>query len=566
MLRSLKPLAVAVFALGGTSLFADNPTGAYLAARHASLNADYAAAGEYYLRALAADPNNPLLLESAVTSLVGTGEVDRALPLARKMYLDGLDSQVANLVVLAGYFSQGDYAGAQEVLGQGITVGTFLDRLAVAWAQVGQGDVSGALASFEHAAEVEGSEAFAYYNMALTYALVGDYQSADDILGGRTYGPLPATRNGILTHIQVLSQVGRHDDALQLLELAFSGQLAQFQEMRAALSGQQPIPFDVISSATDGMSEAFYDIADAIQTEVSPTFTLIYTRMALELDPDHVSALLLAGAMLDELGQYDLSMQSYSRVPADHPRSYIAEIGRANAMIAMGRTDAAIEVLSNLADRHPELPFVHVSLADALQDEDRYQEATDAYSNAVELDQSPDESQWRTFFARAISYERRGMWPEAEADFRHALELSPGQPFVLNYLGYSLVERREKLDEALSMIEAAVEAQPQNGYIVDSLGWVLFRLGRYDEAVVWMERAVALEPTDPVLSDHLGDTLWAVGRYREAEFQWSRALSFAEYDETGEINPERIRRKLEFGLDQVLAEEGAEPLRSADDN
>ncbi|MCB1328433.1 MAG: tetratricopeptide repeat protein, partial [Maritimibacter sp.] len=171
-------------------------------------------------------------------------------------------------------------------------------------------------------------------------------------------------------------------------------------------------------------------------------------------------------------------------------------------------------------------------------------------------------SQWRVYFARGITYERRGDWAAAEADFRKALALSPEQPSVLNYLGYSLVERRENFDEALDMIKRAVGARPYDGYIRDSLGWVYYRLARYEDAVAEMERAVELLPLEPVLNDHLGDTFWAVGRLREARFQWRRALSFITDDtDLDELNPDRIRRKLEVGLDVVLDEEGGEPIQ-----
>ena len=170
-------------------------------------------------------------------------------------------------------------------------------------------------------------------------------------------------------------------------------------------------------------------------------------------------------------------------------------------------------------------------------------------------------------YARAISLERLGEWPDAEAGFRKALELNPGHPQVMNYLGYSLVEKRIKLDEALDLIERAVAAEPNSGYIVDSLGWVLYRLGRYEEAVVHMERAAELMPIDPVVNDHLGDVLWLVGRFDEAEFQWRRALRFINAGETAQdADPERIRRKLDIGLDRVLADEGAEPLHVVEDS
>jgi Flp pilus assembly protein TadD len=131
------------------------------------------------------------------------------------------------------------------------------------------------------------------------------------------------------------------------------------------------------------------------------------------------------------------------------------------------------------------------------------------------------------------------------------LELSPNQPLVLNYLGYSLVEKRLNLEEAQTMIETALAAQPNNGAIADSLGWVFYRLGKFEDAVAPMEKAVQLEANDPVVNDHLGDVYWMVGRKREADFQWRRAISFHPSDE----DLARIRRKLELGLDVILTEE-----------
>jgi Flp pilus assembly protein TadD len=128
-----------------------------------------------------------------------------------------------------------------------------------------------------------------------------------------------------------------------------------------------------------------------------------------------------------------------------------------------------------------------------------------------------------------------------------------------------MVELDLDYDEALQLIEKAVEGQPNSGYIVDSLGWVLYRLGRYEEAVSQMEKAVELLPIDPVVNDHLGDVYWAVGRLREADFQWRRALALIG-EETTDADPDRIRRKIDVGLDLVLEEEGAPPLEVANDD
>jgi Flp pilus assembly protein TadD len=192
---------------------------------------------------------------------------------------------------------------------------------------------------------------------------------------------------------------------------------------------------------------------------------------------------------------------------------------------------------------------------------ERYDDASKAYDTAIALLEGTEAEDWFLYYVRGITHEREDRWPLAEADFRKALELNPNHPSVLNYLGYSFVEMQINLDEALQMIETAVNLRPRDGYITDSLGWVYYRLGRYEEAVDWMESATQLMPVDPIINDHLGDVYWAVGRKREARFQWMRALSF----EPEEEDANRIRRKLEVGLDVVLSEEGADPLHPEND-
>jgi Flp pilus assembly protein TadD len=226
------------------------------------------------------------------------------------------------------------------------------------------------------------------------------------------------------------------------------------------------------------------------------------------------------------------------------------------------KTDVAIEALQALSRTHGDLIGVQFALADMLRAEERFQEAEAAYSAAIALRKEITADDWVLFFYRGICHEQLKNWAPAEADFRRALDLNPNQPQVLNYLGYGLVDRGEKLDEALGMIEKAVAADPDKGYIIDSLAWAYFRLGRYQEALDPMERASLLEPVDPVVTDHLGDVYWMNDRKLEARFQWRRALSF----EPIEKDQARIQRKLEVGLDAVMAEEaaGTAPVKAAE--
>jgi Flp pilus assembly protein TadD len=160
-----------------------------------------------------------------------------------------------------------------------------------------------------------------------------------------------------------------------------------------------------------------------------------------------------------------------------------------------------------------------------LRGEHRYNESVAAYTEAIARVRPPDQANWAMFFERGIAFERAGRWPDAEADFEHALVLAPDQPSVLNYLGYSWTERGENLVRARQMIERAATLRPNDGAILDSLGWIMLREGDVPGAVRNLERAVELEPEDATINGHLGDAYLAANRKLEATFQWRRALT-----------------------------------------
>ncbi|MDF0601032.1 tetratricopeptide repeat protein [Psychromarinibacter sp. C21-152] len=532
--------------------------GPYLAARHASIFSDFRAAAEYYGQAIARDPSNPGLLESAAMSYMALGDVDKASAVARRLTSLGVTSQIANMALVANQLKNEQFEQVLDDFEAGLSIGEAMDPLIRAWSQIGAGRMSAALETFDALAAEEGMELFGLYHKSLALATVGDFESAAEIMSGEDSGPLQLTRRGIIAYAEVLSQLERQADAIDLIDKAFGPDLdPALAAMRDRLEAGEVLPFDSVRDAKDGAAEVFLVVAGALSGETSDSYTLLYSRVAEYLRPGHVDAILLSAGLLESLERYELATETYSRIPRDHPSFAAAELGRAEALRKSGKTEAAIEVMEQLTRLQPENPSVFVTLGDALRGLERYDEASKAYDEAIALFDDPQQPQWILFFARGITHEREDRWEQAEADFRKALELNPGQPQVLNYLGYSFVEMGENYDEALDMIEEAVAAAPNSGYIIDSLGWVQFQLGRYDEAVTNLERAAELMAVDPVVNDHLGDAYWAVGRYNEARFQWKRALSF----DPEEDEAERIRRKLEVGLDAVLEAEGEEPIR-----
>lgn len=548
---------------------AESLAGSYLAGRNASARNDFEIAVGYYATALARDSTNAELMESATLSHLALGNIDKALPLAKQILSQGHRSQVARMVATAGLVDDGDFAAlvAQEIRSEGIS--PWIDGLVKAWALIGMDDVDGALAQFDAVSDDTGMRGIVQFHKALALATLGRYADAEALFDGETLGAGARTRRSVMARVEILSQLDRNADAVQSIATAFSGATdPELDALIARLEKGERVPFNHAPTARAGIAEVFFTFASLLRSEqASAYFTLLHARVANHLRPDHVDAVLLTADLLEDLGQYKLAIAEYRKVAADDPAYHVAELGRAAALRRLDKVDQAIEVLDQLARSHGDLAVVHSTLGDILRAQDEDQAAILAYTKALDLTEKDDTRAWFLYFSRGIAYSQDGDSVAAEDDFRAALAINPDQPQVLNYLGYSLVEEQRKLDEALDMIERAVAASPDSGYIVDSLGWVYYRLGRYDEAVVQMEHAVELEAVDPVVNDHLGDVFWAVGRKREAQFQWKRALSFIEFSTMDtEAEPDRIRRKLEVGLDLVLEKEGAAPLKVANDD
>ncbi len=537
--------------------------GAFLASREAASLNDFAASIPYLERLHAGDPTNVGTLESLVVSALSAGRFDLAAQGAAELAALDPQNRAAALVLLARAFHDGDYAAALAVGESGTPVHPLIDGLARAWAQLGAGRMSDALATLDQAATGVGMLAFAEYCRALALAMVGDVEGAVAVIEDPAAGVSQAlNRRGFVAHAQLLALSERYDEALTLIDTVFiAANDPVIARMRAAYAERRALPFDVISSPAQGMAEVFAVMANAMITNRNPVEALVYAQAAIWVNPDLTDSQLLIGQIFDELQQPRMSLAAYRAIPADSVFHNAAVMGRAQVLETLDRRDEAIADLSALAEASPDSYAAQSVLGDFLRRDGQFVAAAEAYTRAIEVLQAAGvQPDWQIWFSRAVAYARSDSWPQAEADFRAALAIQPDQPTVLNYLGYSLVERGEKLDEAMEMIQRAVAGDPDSGYVLDSLAWALFRLGRYAEALPHMERAVELAPTDAILNDHLGDVYWAVGRQREARFQWRRALSFAPAED---LDEPRLRRKLESGLDVVRAEDGELPLHPA---
>ena len=526
--------------------------GAFLAAKSANIANDYAGAAYYYTQALAGDPDNGPIMQGAMFAYVASGDLPAGAAIARRMAVAGFTDEYAQTVLVAQAFGGQDYEAALRLLADAdFDFNPLVRQLVAGWSLTGMGLPEAGIKAFTEETGNEAITSFGLYNKGLALAYAGDFSAAEAVFAtGEAY----VNRGALLAHAQILAELGRADEAFALMTAGPGGSLTDRESdaLRVALDEGKPVGFARVTSPQDGVAEIFLVLGDALNGDDSKRLGLLYARLAQFLQPENAEALLLIGDILTGQEQYDLALKAYDAVPEASPLALNAKIGKALNLQQNDKLDEAITTLRATLEIEPDSISLWQSLGDVLRRNHQPEEARMAYTSAIDLLPDPDiPAAWRLYYARAVVEHRAEDWPAAEADFRQALKLNPGQPDVLNYLGYSLVERREKLGEALEMIEEAVAAKPESGAIADSLGWVYYRLGRYEEAEAAMEIAVQLLPVDPIISDHYGDVLWMVDRKREARFQWRRALSYG----PEEADAARIRDKLARGLDAVLADE-----------
>jgi tetratricopeptide (TPR) repeat protein len=425
-----------------------------------------------------------------------------------------------------------------------------------AWALTGEGRLDEAYASLGGLAG-GGLEDFLVFHRALMAGVAGRPDLSVS-LAQDAYDIDAQTPDIVEAYARALGNVGRFDDALDVVvqyeARGFNHPLVS-EVKQALLAKRRPGP--MAASAQQGAADMFYSIGVALSRDGSNEIGIVLLRLGNYLDPRNDLISYSIAQLYDAASQPQAANRIYEAIPSASPMKAMAIVRVADNLDAMGDRPEAIKRLEQIVSDSPNDLDAVSALGDLLRADKQYIKAADAYSKALEITGGKSPADWRYFYVRGIAYERAKQWPKAESDLEAALKLNPGQPQVLNYLGYSWVDQGMNLDAALQMIQRAIDGSPQeDGYIIDSLGWAYYRLGRYDEAVKELERAAILKPVDPEINDHLGDAYWKVGRKLEARFQWNVASSV---DEEGNVRA-RVLPKLANGLDAVPVTEESAPI------
>ncbi|MEZ5972794.1 MAG: tetratricopeptide repeat protein [Hyphomonadaceae bacterium] len=512
----------------------------FLIGRVANARADHAAAADRYFAALSRNPGDQNLVEGALLASLAGGDVERAQRAARMASRTDAPAY-AYIVRGADALVAQRYAQANTELDrvQGTAAEELLARMVANWAHAGQGHSGDIAADLAPLASVRPYGGLFAYQQAMVLDYSGQQTEAlaayDVAARGGLWLP-----SGVARHADLLMRTGARDQALALLGTENNRDNPALAAMRAQIEMGQAPSLERLTPAR-GAAAAVYGMSAIFRQEHDGASSLAALTLALMLDPTFDGACLALAQQQSELGHIDIARRMLHELNSSSPYAESARTLEAWMVYDSGDKEDGIALAHAVAETGN--PRARRSLADMYRNAGQFAEAEPIYSELIVA--QPND--WRSYFSRGAARERLGRWPEAEADFQRALELSPDQPDVLNYLGYSWVDRGEHLQEGLAMIRRAAEIRPMSGAIIDSLGWAYFRLGDYPQAVDWLETAVRLEPADATLNDHLGDVYWRLDRRIEARFQWQRALTLNPDD------PEPIQTKLQNGLPAAAA-------------
>lgn len=522
----------------------------YLSARFAAGEHDLPQAARYYGRALASDPGNPSLLALSFFYSTTSGDFEAAGKYAQAVIAATPDDRAARLALAIIALKHRDYADARKHLALSAKgpFTTLTLALLDGWAAAATRDEEGMQKDLKALSEQAGAENIAAFHAALLQDYLGNPTAEASYK--KALGAGQPTPRVLEAYGRFLERHGRAEDASKLYHAHMGeGGLASVTGPGLARIAKGEKPDALIRTPADGAAETLFGIAASLTDAQSADVSILYLRMALYLRPDLGLAQVLLADRFETLRKFDSAIVTYRSIEPSSPYYRMAQIQAALDLQRLDKSDEAIAGLKKLTAADPNDSEAWVALGDTYRSASKFAEAVQAYDHAEKAIPHASRRDWPMFYARAMAREKLNRLDDSETDIQTALKLSPEQPELLNYLGYSWVDRGRNIPQALTMLEKARTLRPYDGYIVDSVGWAYYQLGRYEDAAKTLEAAVLLVPGDPTINDHLGDALWRSGRRIDARYQWNHALTFSDSD----TDKAAIEKKLKTGLSEKPA-------------
>ena len=507
--------------------------GSFLAGLTADSDNDREDSVRFYNQALALSSDNLPVKQALFLTLLSTGDYDKAKPLAEVLKDQPDIDRLARLLLGVSAIKDGKYSDVAALLktSQPSDLDRLITGLISAWADQGAGKTKEALASLN---ALSGPDWFAPFKQAHA-AFINDAAGQKDE-AAKAYDvafkndtAMQSAPDAYLRMIEAyaifLARDGKNARAFEVLQKGqqIAPNRPMYDAVRAEImNGAAPKP--LVENAKQGAAEVLFTLGMAINRQGAEPFVERYLKMAANLAPNEDLIRYELGRLSERLNLNAEAVTHFASINKGAPLYRLAHLQQALNLTDLERNQEAITQLRSIILEDPTDVRAYLALGGIHNRAKDYRSSATLYDDAIAVVPPTNPEAWNLQYQRGIAHERLNEWDIAEPAFRKALELKPNDADVLNYLGYSLIDKGLKLEEAVKMVEKAVELEPDSGFIIDSLGWAYFRLGRIDDAVVELERAISIIPGDATVNDHLGDAYWAAGRKTEARFQWNHAL------------------------------------------
>ncbi len=520
-----------------------NLAGAFLSARIAQENGDFAGQSAHASRVFELDSKDTFVKDLGVRAALINDDYDSALKLSKEIEKNAngesaLMNAPAVLTLMTEAFEKEDYIRAR-LLSERYAKENFnilvYNMIAQSALFASNSKISEKPEGYRTLNAFALFRFFEMYHKGLQEKITGkDNKAAEkhltDAIKLSESDPLAA--RAVLTLADLYVKTDRKKDAIRILEKALEVKpVPVLKNALTELKEKGSFSEKIVSDKKSLLAETLFNIGVVYAREGEGETSLTFLNLADRLAPETPAILSTKAEIYQSLKDHARAFTYFQKLMNSEPESYRrqATLEIAYSYNQMEKFDEAEKVLQTAIEKEPKFyryPFI---LGDFYRMRERYSDAVTQYDQALSLlPASQKKSSWKLYYARGVSYERMKNWEKAEADLIRALDLAPNNPEVINYLAYSWLEQEEenKYDEALILLEKAVEAAPENAHIIDSLGWAYYKKGDYEKAVEFLERALELTPGDPVVNDHLGDAYFKANRKREALFQWRHAADF----------------------------------------
>lgn len=527
--------------------------GNFLAAKIASSDNDAEGAVEYYKNAIEQDPESINLKQSLFVALTSTGAINEAMVLLQEIPQESADKPINKIVAASDALKKKSWSRALSLIDviEGTDLDSMTSKLFGSWSLYGERKIDEAIERAEEVSGPDWTKVIKNYHVGLMLSGVDRNEEAIPFFEAAIENKAVAAAltetyiRAVEALVRAHARAGDKEKAQEVLTegLRLLPSHPPLLALNKKMKTEEAIA-PLVATAQNGAAEIFFNVGSAISRQGGLPFAQSHLQLASFLNPTSHETMLSLANVYEEQKNFVKANSYYAQIPEDSPYIKRAQLETGLNLNQMKKTDEAIDTLKSLVENNPEDLGAVGSLGRVYAQHRKYDDAVTLYDETIPILGEVKTHHWPIYYRRGIAHERTKNWELAEPDFRKALELSPVQSDVLNYLGYSLVDMGIKLDEGLDMIRKAVELRPNSGFIIDSLGWAYYRLGRYEEAAVELERALELMPTDPVVNDHLGDAYWKIGRKLEATFLWKHALG----NKPEEKDRIKIEQKLKEGL------------------